>query len=456
MYLNLSKLLNLEKALRTLIFERVKDMTSKDAEWSLSEAVGCFDETCETLIPEEFHVKHVVETLLFVRKFISENKTKISEETHKLNSPKKEEQEKEEETILEMISNNEFNANNNDNSEPERKDAPIYSPPTYLTTNESRNFCNDLGESRIKELFLQSTSKEFQSKYEIVEFKMINNPILEDIFFNYVASLKSKSNLSEFMKQTWKEYNEVPHRNKIMIRLEEQIRKFSQTYPNSQPSLPIKLLPLWHGTNKQNIENILKNNLEALQTIDYGLFGKGIYLTNSAEHAASVYGKSLLLCWTSFLNPYPVIKEDLFKLEGKTAITPHDIHYVPVVPQSNNPQEKVFIPAEKDETPIYDEYVFFQKNQILPLCYIELKEKTNDATPTFSEPIKQTDPKEWNIEEVGKWLNNARLGEYVDTFKNENIDGEALLELTEEDLKEMGFSIGGKKTFLRNIKNLKK
>jgi len=74
-------------------------------------------------------------------------------------------------------------------------------------------------------------------------------------------------------------------------------------------------------------------------------------------------------------NVYPVVDGDMKDLIGKSNYQNYDSHYVPVIPQHpNNPNEVNYYPCKPTEAPIYDEFVVFQENQLLPLCavYYEL------------------------------------------------------------------------------------
>lgn len=57
---------------------------------------------------------------------------------------------------------------------------------------------------------------------------------------------------------------------------------------------------------------------------------------------------------------------------------------------------------------------------------------------------------------MGTWLDGLGLGEYAERFKQEDIDGCTLLELTESDLREsLGVVLGDRKDMMREISMLK-
>ena len=62
---------------------------------------------------------------------------------------------------------------------------------------------------------------------------------------------------------------------------------------------------------------------------------------------------------------------------------------------------------------------------------------------------------EWEVEEVCQWLEDIGLAEHCPQFQENEILGEHLLELTKDELAELGVKkIGHKKTFLAKVKEL--
>lgn len=58
-----------------------------------------------------------------------------------------------------------------------------------------------------------------------------------------------------------------------------------------------------------------------------------------------------------------------------------------------------------------------------------------------------------SVQAVGMWLEDNGMREYIAEFSNNKIDGEAMHELGEEDLKALGVhAIGDRKKILRRIK----
>merc|ERR1719233_274107 len=64
---------------------------------------------------------------------------------------------------------------------------------------------------------------------------------------------------------------------------------------------------------------------------------------------------------------------------------------------------------------------------------------------------------EWNVEDTLKWLTDKNLSQYCRAFKENDMDGQNMLELNEIDLRDLGIrSIGHRKTFMRNLSEAKK
>lgn len=63
----------------------------------------------------------------------------------------------------------------------------------------------------------------------------------------------------------------------------------------------------------------------------------------------------------------------------------------------------------------------------------------------------------WSEEDVGIWLENQKLGEYKLSFIQNKISGVALVELKEEDLKELEMeSLGIRKQFMASLQELQR
>jgi class 3 adenylate cyclase len=58
------------------------------------------------------------------------------------------------------------------------------------------------------------------------------------------------------------------------------------------------------------------------------------------------------------------------------------------------------------------------------------------------------------MEQIADWLETLGLGQYAQRFAENDIDIEVLSELTDEDLKELGVSLGHRRKMLRAIAEL--
>ena len=154
----------------------------------------------------------------------------------------------------------------------------------------------------------------------------------------------------------------------------------------------VKVLPLWHGTDKTICHSISESGFvyfgktsigskqsEDPKSTDEGYFGSGIYFTSSARYAADIYGKGhLLMAWVSMREPFPVVgnpkHEDMRTLKGKGAYKHYNAHYVPVVSTDpSNPNNPIYFPCKAGQRPTFDEIVVFQDSQALGRFWVELE-----------------------------------------------------------------------------------
>jgi len=58
----------------------------------------------------------------------------------------------------------------------------------------------------------------------------------------------------------------------------------------------------------------------------------------------------------------------------------------------------------------------------------------------------------WTLDDILQWLKDKNLEQYVESFRENDIDGQNMLELNESDLKDLGLkSIGHRKAFMRHL-----
>lgn len=65
--------------------------------------------------------------------------------------------------------------------------------------------------------------------------------------------------------------------------------------------------------------------------------------------------------------------------------------------------------------------------------------------------------KDWSVEDVSDWLRHLDLGEYIPRFKENHVDGQVLLVIQENDLKDEFHmnSFGHRKNFMKAVENLR-
>ena len=70
---------------------------------------------------------------------------------------------------------------------------------------------------------------------------------------------------------------------------------------------------------------------------------------------------------------------------------------------------------------------------------------------------KNTPLQEWSVGDVCEWLEAIGLSEYISSFKENEMMGEHLVDITKEDLKELGVKkLGHQKTFLSKLSQIVK
>ena len=169
--------------------------------------------------------------------------------------------------------------------------------------------------------------------------------------------------------------------------------------PYTDPEYPnVKLLPAWHGTRRDYLDNIFRAGYINLATTDSGYFGKGYYSSWEAEYAYRCYSSIhsdgiLILNWVASFSALPVIGGDLpldsksrplelrnqegdkCLLVGKANYGNYDAHFVPVG-NVDNPKGPVYDPCRPDldhDDHLYTEIVVFEASACLPRYLVELQ-----------------------------------------------------------------------------------
>jgi len=205
----------------------------------------------------------------------------------------------------------------------------------------------------------------------------------------YLKELQQRNNNPAF-KAKWsmgKENVQDPIESTDQIawrgQIHQQCIRLAKPYQDSDYPA-VNLLPMWHGTKKDIVDSIFKTGYVNLATTDSGYFGKGVYGAYEAEYSYRVYAKeggALILNWTAFFSPYPVLHGDMKKLEGKGNYSNYDAHFIPVVPLNpENPDEVNYFPTRPYDQHHYTELVVFQSAACLPRYLVELQ-------PTLVKPM---------------------------------------------------------------------
>ncbi len=213
--------------------------------------------------------------------------------------------------------------------------------------------------------------------YEIQHIEVINNPEQKQAFISQMGRLQQRDKNPAFIPDWLTERigtDDHSWRTTVYDLFEDLTKlHIDLNYPS------VKLLPLWHGTKSTILDSLFKTGYANLAVTDPGFFGKGIYGAHEAEYAYRVYASkykqdsALILNWTAIFSAYPVIYDDMIKLDGKGNYANHDAHFIPVVPRNlHNPNEDVYYPTKHYEPHQYTEVVVFESAACLPRYLVHL------------------------------------------------------------------------------------
>jgi len=156
--------------------------------------------------------------------------------------------------------------------------------------------------------------------------------------------------------------------------LKEFVYKKYNTYALHFPwneGVPVQIIPAVHGTSESKAWKICTTGFAALQTLDSGFFGKGIYFTTSALYAIPYFaphGKHAAIIISYILpgNVYPVTEDHQSDrgLTGCALKGGFNSHFVATTRHGN------IIATEMEEC--YDELVIKQETQICPVYVVNL------------------------------------------------------------------------------------
>jgi len=197
----------------------------------------------------------------------------------------------------------------------------------------------------------------------------------------YQTRLASGPGHSEFFKDDWKKASNTELRRKVLNGFMTKVKLWPWNI-NAEDIGQVPLLAVAHGTDLDIAWKITRGGFVALQKLDAGYYGRGIYLTSSAWYTVQYFGSQpkpcILICLVLPCNPYPVIESPKSEINyiGQDILDGYQSHYVHTA-ISGFPISDI---NYKDS--IYDELVLQGEDQILPIFVLKV-DKTNIPDMSF-------------------------------------------------------------------------
>ena len=215
--------------------------------------------------------------------------------------------------------------------------------------------------------------------YDVGKVRVIHYPEMNKQFSAQMALLQQRKGNPRYLPN-WLDKTEPSWRAAIHQQLE------TLTKPNWDEDYPdVKLLPLWHGTQKDKLNSLLSAGYTPFCTTDNGYFGKGIYAAHEAAYAAmyaNAFSPShqdngiLILNWVTFYSALPIIDQDYDAhhkcLDAtKCVVDPgkYDAHFIPVVQRLGAD----YIPTHPNQAHHFTEVMVTNTSQIVPRYLVELQ-----------------------------------------------------------------------------------
>ncbi len=226
------------------------------------------------------------------------------------------------------------------------------------------------------DLVLRSYTPHPVPGYDVGRVEVIFNPEMNAAFKARCEHLQQRRGNPRFAA-SWRQGRDGEARAEVARRLEFLTEPWQDDdYPD------VKLMPLWHGTQRDKLGSLLSAWYGAFGDTDDGYFGKGIYATFEAAYAqkyADKFGPPdlrngvLIFNWGITYNSCPIIKSDYNQYSKRLTWAPdtprYDSHFVPVVPLTMVD----YIPVFPQEPHQFTEMVFFEASQLLPRYLITLQ-----------------------------------------------------------------------------------
>lgn len=143
-------------------------------------------------------------------------------------------------------------------------------------------------------------------------------------------------------------------------------------YPN------VYTLTAFHAPKKEFKDSVLKSGLHFLGKTDQGYFGQGIYFTTYPEYSVLYGGRGggiILICEVAYRSLFPVATCD--DLMGKPILPGFDGHAIHVVPQTENPNEMMYVSRGPWQKAKYDEIVVRDPSQTVIRYVMEYNPKAS-------------------------------------------------------------------------------
>jgi hypothetical protein len=216
--------------------------------------------------------------------------------------------------------------------------------------------------------------------YDVGRVEVIFNPSMNAEFEGRRNRLQQRHGNPRYASR-WRQDRDGEARAEVARRLEVLTAPYNdEDYPE------VKLMPLWHGTQRNKLGSLLSAGYGAFGDTDDGFFGKGIYATFDAAYAqmyADKFGPIdlengvLIFNWGITYGSRPIIRSDYDENRQRLNWVPdtarYDSHFVPVVPTA---AKSVYIPITPPEAHQFTEVVFFDTSHLLPRYLVTLQ-------PTF-------------------------------------------------------------------------
>ncbi len=237
--------------------------------------------------------------------------------------------------------------------------------------------------------------------YDVEKVEVIFNPSMNNLFKEQQKLLQKRQGNPRYTA-SWQQEGHADLRETI----HQQLETLAEPYQDDDCP-DVKLLPLWHGTQKEHLDSLLSTGYSPFGDTDDGYFGKGIYATHEAAYAEKYANKFkpthqnnsvLILNWAITYSSYPILNSDYNpitkKLVKKIPSGVYDSHFIPVI-QGTSVVD--YIPITPPQTHTYTEMVFFNSAQVLPRYKVTLQptlpSEPNSQDRVMMKALKEKDDK---------------------------------------------------------------